>query len=245
MLVVCLVQHFFTSVVALVLQPQLRDAQRAVVHQGETDIRGEGDPRGEEWGKRVRVPLEPQHLRGLFGDIAAQEEDASSHLPKDHLCCSCKTEGRALGTWGTRKAPFLELLMSSEQLEPSAQRAFLSPRAATPLRADGNSEGKGDLGRETLGFLLGHLRRCLPLSQRCAEVPQAAPHPVPAALRRGTCAHTHSASSNPATAVPPRNRIAVRLRRHLPLGADPPGGGATRPPPSPPPRVPGRRPAAR
>lgn len=109
-LVVCLVQHFFTSVVALVLQPQLRDAQRAVVHQGETDIRGEGDPRGEEWGKRVRVPLEPQHLRGLFGDIAAQEEDASSHLPKDHLCCPCKTEGRALGTWGTRKAPFLKLL---------------------------------------------------------------------------------------------------------------------------------------
>jgi len=86
--------------------------------------------------------------------------------------------------------------MSSEQLEPSTQRAFLSPRAATPLRADGNSEGKGDLGRETLGFLLGHLRRCLPLSQRCAEVPQAAPHPVPAALRRGTCAHTHSAEQS-------------------------------------------------
>lgn len=43
-LMVCLVQHFLASVVAFILHTQLRDAQRAVVNQGETDVRGEGDP---------------------------------------------------------------------------------------------------------------------------------------------------------------------------------------------------------
>lgn len=42
-LMVRLVQHFLASVVAFILHTQLCDAQRAVVHQGETDVWGEGD----------------------------------------------------------------------------------------------------------------------------------------------------------------------------------------------------------
>lgn len=108
MLMVRLVQHFPAGVVALVLHSQLCDAQGAVVHQGEADVRGEGDPRGEERREGVRVPLEPHHLRGFLGHVPAQQEDASSHLPKDHFVCSWKREGTALGMWGTGKAAFCQ-----------------------------------------------------------------------------------------------------------------------------------------
>lgn len=101
MLMVRLVQHFPAGVVALVLHTQLGDAQGAVVHQGKANVRGEGDPRGEERREGVRVPLEPDHLGGFLGHVAAQQEDASSHLPKDHFICSCKTQGTALGMEGT------------------------------------------------------------------------------------------------------------------------------------------------
>lgn len=43
-LMICLVQHLLAGVVAFILRTQLCDAQRAVVNQGEADIRGEGDP---------------------------------------------------------------------------------------------------------------------------------------------------------------------------------------------------------
>ena len=71
MLVVRLVQHLPTSVVAFILQAQLCDAESAVVNQGETDVWWEGDPRGEERGERVRIPLKPDHLGCFFGDISA------------------------------------------------------------------------------------------------------------------------------------------------------------------------------
>lgn len=66
-----LVQHFPAGVVALVLHTQLRDAQGAVVHQGKADVRGEGDPRGEERWEGAWIPLEPDHLGGFPGHVPA------------------------------------------------------------------------------------------------------------------------------------------------------------------------------